>query len=678
MKNAYKILTLCFCVFLLLTACQNAGKQEKITANEQKQASADTINTTQKTENEKQDKNNKIQEANNKTTIAIPVNPNNCELKKAYVNKDKLIEYINQADSHEYFYEDFKDTVGLEIAELFDEAEDFDTNLNINVVSEHILEFTPLSSYYKRNILIDKNGNNLVDDKNIQYITILDENHIICKTYRSRKDAFLSSFYLYDNKGTKIKKLGDFSYFFEYNNILIFVSSSLSGTKKYSFYNLKKDAFIDFKIKLAEEYIEHIIKSLEYENSPFILKSIKKENYFNDYIFTTKALHNTNSKDKTISLKNPIIEGDYIVGYSNEDDFSDRNIKIYDKRLNEQYKNKFTDFYYLGDEYYACIKKTENSYKKPLSLAREYQLNAILNKDKLSKVEYFYLHYLGNNLFYVYDNENYKFVNMKTKQVIYPHVQDTFYINDFKVYDDLIVGTNYYGENIFITNENYMILGRHFKNNKFEVISKINNNNQFCSLYPYVMIDDKNIQDNINNEIAKIFSLDKSANFFTSYDENNMYINKSIIHNFFINYFNNFLTIRKRTSIYTNQQLHSEYYYSNYVFDLENGNIIDEDYLFTDYEKARLAIIEELARQTITMEKYKTTFAYQWLVDKNMSAEKVFYSKYYNFALTKSGFEILFNPYEVSSFGAGAITYTIPYDVIKPYLKDEAIRRLEI
>ncbi len=658
MKNICKIITLCFCLLLFLNACQLE----------------DEGNTA---------------EIDSKTNIAITVNPDNGGLKKAYVDKDKLVDYINQTDSHEFYYEDFKEKVGLEIENTYeigykaDSYQDFKDDSDLIVAVKKDKEDKDYSLPHR--ILINGKGEELINDKNIVFFKIINNEFILTERTKDEDDPLRNEYCLYDKTGKKMINFGkydDCSLDYTDQNIISFVKDYDDDSHSYFFYNFKERNFVDAPKNFHYGSFEYYDSYYALKDSDFDIVDYKHNS--DSYVIKSK----TNNK-KSIELKEPKIEGDYLIGYPTDDSY----LKIYDKNLDEAFTEKFHDFYHLGDNYYAGSKYYEDNssddsfnmdtehYKRMASeeYTRDYRQDAIFDDKKLSNFKYFMIDYLGNDIFYVFDGEHFDFINMKTKEQAYKHVDEKFDINNFKVYDNIIIGTNYDNAQILITDKNYMITSSHTKNKKVEILREIKNNNFCFNTYPRFILEDKQIEDKLNGNISSEFNFANYQETEPVYTEDKTAVSSFSNTNCYTKLKNDYALVN---AYHYGQGFGAHPYYSckHLIFDLTTGDLVKFDDLFNNPSEALDVVLKNMVEETYSNEDLKYSNAFSML-EEGKNPNEVFLNEYipeFNFTFTDEGIEILYNPYELGCYAMGPISYTIPYEVIKPYFKDEVIKKLGI
>ncbi len=666
MKNTYKILIVSLCLLLPFTACQITKQQT-------------SIDVETKTKNE--ETNHSKATDKDKEIIVIDVNPNNGDLKKAYVDKDKLVDYINQTDSHQFYYEDFKEKVDLEIDELFDEAEDF---AGKTITKAENYNYTNPDDYYYKTIILNKTGKKIFNEDSYRILEIIDNNSILYESDFSIKlynDEFNAYFILDTDK--KIKKfLGFYSDADVYKNIIrlykYFYNSNKDSEERY--YRIDSEKFIAEKNWCKRELL--------YDLREKALLSTSSAFSSNQWIESLKS-------GKATWIRNPCLEGNYLVGEKKIDD-EDYIADIYDLKLNEKFIDEFESFYHLGDNYYAVTKHFPDIDKESVYYQRayngfgwenEYVVKAIYDENNFTDYKYFVIKYVGNDIFYLFDGEKYEFYNIKTKKPVLEHVDISFKINEFKNYGNLIVGnTKYDGPQILITDQNYMITTEHFKNKNLEIITEIEAKTFDLNTYPRVILKNKQAEAKINNKILEVFEIDKeNPSYQIEFSEDKSAIKYYLEKPYILYKKNDYLSL---TIFFYLDKYDPKLDYSKneaYTFDIKTGDIIKFEDLFKDLNQAKIFIAENFKKQVLETKEHARPI-YINDMDKldsgELSAYEVFFGNNVNkfdfyIADFTNNFRLQIN-YPEQSLSYEGLTLGVDLEELKPYFKDEVIKKLGI
>ncbi|SKC53437.1 Protein of unknown function [Bacteroidales bacterium WCE2004] len=103
---------------------------------------------------------------------------------------------------------------------------------------------------------------------------------------------------------------------------------------------------------------------------------------------------------------------------------------------------------------------------------------------------------------------------------------------------------------------------------------------------------------------------------------------------------------------------HGMYGIINNVFDLTTGEVVTEPDLFADGYKEGVTALLKKALDA-------------WLAENGAEEDMVFGQPepYDNFAVSEEGVTWTYNPYEIAPFAVGAISLTVSWADLKPYLK---------
>ncbi len=474
MKNKVFIIILIFCV--TITSC-DTNKNENQNLNNSTELKSEFISAI------KEKALQKIQKENKENIIPIPVNPDNENYKYAYVDKNKLIEYINSSDSNYFYYEDFKNKVGFEFDEYYEYASEFNEKSNLAIINKS--ENTGYSedgypTYNRSQNLINKKGEKIVST-DYKELKILDDNQILYEGMYKTKENEFSPYFILDNNGKITRFLGMFSNTRQYKDIL--------KLSRYYGYENEKNETLYYSIK-EKEFIKEepwCVDELYYDfkDSNFEISSgyeglpnryiYPKNSSGGDWVLNASLEGSYLVGDKKLIIKNKNEDENKIEKNKNEDNSKDENddIKvyykiIYNEKFNEVLTDKFADFYHLGDNYYFVTEHKKNIEPESPYYYRTYcydwekdcRVNAIYDGKNISDYKYFIIKYLGNDIFYLFDGEKFEFINFKSKKSVYEHVDIELNIDKFKVYDGLIIAEIDYQNAMLITDKNYMIVSK--------------------------------------------------------------------------------------------------------------------------------------------------------------------------------------------------------------------------
>ncbi len=400
-------------------------------------------------------------------------------------------------------------------------------------------------------------------------------------------------------------------------------------------------------------------------------------------------LTSTNTPNNQAYLTNVQVVNKYIVGNEEGSEY----LSVYDFNLNKKLTSKFKDFYYIADNYYAGS-SDENATDKHIvdnflfesKYTRDYRVDAIFDGENLTPFKYFVIRYLGNDVFYLSNGSEFYFMNIKTGEQLYTHVDSAFIVDNFDVYDGLIIGTDTSGNQIFITDNNYMIVTPQYDFGDLKVISDIVSDGVAMSLYPRFIISDTALDENMNNimvnEITNKYDLYSTS---SPLNETGLYLDHVFSKSFNIIKKGSYITI-EQTSYMNGFGAHPHYGTDYYIIDSTTGKLVDEKSVFKDYREARKIILVEMANQAIKQSESEQSIYINGLEDL-IDAEDLENAAYrvflgddlsnFNFAFVEDGMKILYNPYALASFATGQVVYTIPYELLNDYFAEDVITKLK-
>lgn len=449
------------------------------------------------------------------------------------------------------------------------------------------------------------------------------------------------------------------------------------------------------------------------KNQPDTAKQeISLENQFKGTSFEIKSkveldgrniytILSTKSK-KTVKISDVRMVGDYLVGKL----LDSNSLSVFDDRLNVKFASGFLDFYYLGDNYYAGSRDesayTDESINGMLFEAdgcRDYRVDAIYDGEELTPFKYFVIRYLGDDIFYLFDGKEFYFMNLKTGERVYKHVNINFNIYDFKVYNDLIIG-NAGDIQVLITKNNYSITKPTWSyDNAVEIFTGIMPDGIVINKYPIFVFKDKVMSEKANKKIYDIFlkgfegkddseikKSDDGINIAFADDMINGYhkdengrkicVARNDDISFEITNKKSYINLKSRLYRDGLISAHTSMYFKYYVWDIYTGEIIKINDLFKESKNAEDFILLELANQAMKADEGQQISEINKLTtSKNLlrEAREVFLEDSvgkFNFYLDKNSLKIVYNPYEIASYAVGVIEYEIPYEKLEPYFKE--------
>ncbi len=361
--------------------------------------------------------------------------------------------------------------------------------------------------------------------------------------------------------------------------------------------------------------------------------------------------------------------------------------KDFDKKLDKEILDQFNDFYYIGDNYYAgskAIVAKIDDYEANMhqsEYGRDYRLDAIYDGKDISDFKYFIIRYLGDDVFYLFDGDKFEFINMKTKELAYEFVNERFNFINVESYDGLKIGTN--GKiQMLITDEKYMITKPVYHTEDCYVETKIKNRSFMINTYPKVYTDNYEIDKKINDKIIKISNSNKDEDESIFYNEDKTSV---------VVVSNSYYKIDKQGKylgvagnyIVNGFGAHPDYGTMYFVFDLTNGELVTMDDLFTHKNSAVDLILGILADETLLRQDEIMPFEID-ILEGDYSEDdlrQIFLGEGgadFNFSFTKEGLKISYTPYAIAPFVAGEIEYVISYEALRPYFKEDVIKKLGI
>ncbi len=128
---------------------------------------------------------------------------------------------------------------------------------------------------------------------------------------------------------------------------------------------------------------------------------------------------------------------------------------------------------------------------------------------------------------------------------------------------------------------------------------------------------------------------------------------------------------------------HMDFELNYYVLDTKNKKLVDEEMLFKNKEEAIDFIVTEMAQNSLERADEISLYNIQMLqghysVDDARAVFLMLGESDLNFALTDEGMLISYMPYEIAPYVMGQIDFVIPYEKLKPYLKETIIKNLGI
>ncbi len=126
---------------------------------------------------------------------------------------------------------------------------------------------------------------------------------------------------------------------------------------------------------------------------------------------------------------------------------------------------------------------------------------------------------------------------------------------------------------------------------------------------------------------------------------------------------------------------HPNYTLRYYVVDEKRKELVNEEELFNDKKEAIDFIVMEMAKKSVELKDNLSLFNMQ-ILEGDFTAEDarvVFLMEdknNLNFTFNDKGMIISYNPSEIAPYAIGQIDYTIPYEMLKPYLKQGVIKNM--
>ncbi len=396
-------------------------------------------------------------------------------------------------------------------------------------------------------------------------------------------------------------------------------------------------------------------------------------------------LTSTLSPENSVRLTNVAVVGKYIVGNAEGEEL----LSVYDFNLDLKLSNKFLEFYHIAEDYYAGS-SYENAaeydefihefmFTSPYT--RDYRVDAIYDGENLTPFKYFVIRYLGEDVFYLSNGNSFYFMNLKTGEQLYTHVETDFIADEFAIYDGLIVGSDKDDNQILITDNNYVVTAPFYQFDDFTVSSKFYSKGLISSLYPKFEMGDSAIADIINSQIHnEYFDVDVWDGDF---NESKTAVNSLENHSFDILKKGQFVTVAKN-DYFNSFGAHPYSGTRYYMFDISTGSIVNQKNIFKNLADAKKMILSEMAHQAIEQSNDDDIQIYGIESLKNAEnieevAHEVFLgddSNNFNFAFTDEGMKILYNPYELAPYAVGEIRYVISYELIKEYFTTGVMEKL--
>ncbi len=471
----------------------------------------------------------------------------------------------------------------------------------------------------------------------------------------------------------------------------------------------------DFIYEYAKESIDIVVDETEdymtnyYNRDTGVPNSI---NYFPTYDGFEDALKNTSfhiqendgeettytltseKSDKKVIISDLELTGRYIVGKEIGNYYN----TVYDEELNKIFDDRILTFEHLGDDYYQLSdilslmdlgSEPDDSFMLENRYINDFTISAIYNPNlSITEHRYFITRYLGNDIFYVSDINGPFFMNMRTQKKMYEFVNKDFIINEFAVYDGLIIGDAQDESQIYITDKNYMLMQQYYEFDNCKIRTGIASDGVRINSYPVFEMEDKKVEKRINERILlEFFGENGIDSLEADYNETKLYLISVEDSDFEIMKNGAYVTVSEGdyADFFGAHPLYSTSYH---VFDISTGDYVNLSSLFKDVQSAQEAILSnivELARKDYEDE---IQLIYPDIIDDLEfsddilnTAKEIFLIDGLdgaNYSFNNEGLEIMYNPYEIAPYAFGNFYYTIPYDKLKPYFKFDVIDKLGI
>lgn len=337
---------------------------------------------------------------------------------------------------------------------------------------------------------------------------------------------------------------------------------------------------------------------------------------------------------------------------------------LIDEKGNIIIDSLYYDIKHLSDEYFSVAQAYDyrgTDYKR---YSEHVYKKAIFSRTKaVSGFDYYILEHVKESIFYVYDGENYYFIDVSTgEEMLIKGIEGPL---EFRTVGDLIIAefSGYEGRVIYYiqdwvikkrsTHMTHLTDGLVLHKFKAAGISPI--------FYPVVALESGDAEKKINNDLEKKFET-----YMPPEGEGEVYSNISSI-GFYAFEYNNVLQISQTSYWYEIGTAHGNYGETTFLYDLLTGDQIQLDDLFkeeVDYHKVLAMSMAEQSEIDNRLYVDITTMTDEEIVE-------YFKRESYNFKLTEEGLLIYYNPYDIGPYAAGIVDFVIPYDSLTEVLKDE-------
>ncbi len=322
----------------------------------------------------------------------------------------------------------------------------------------------------------------------------------------------------------------------------------------------------------------------------------------------------------------------------------------------------YSDIIYYGDDYFSGAEMGPNEYYIENNMKRK----AIFHKGKMiSDLKYYLVEYVKDDIFYVFDGEDYYFINMKTLEKIDTDLAGNL---KFKIYDNYVlayVDSSMNNGFDFITYilKDFKEVNTYKKELNLEdvmITYELAPDQIYTIFYPRIRYNEE-VDKKINNKLKELFLSYKKE----KYMENNTYlsIDETSFFSFYSDAFNHkFLSFIKNEYSYSGGA-HGIYQEIPYVFNLETG-----DYLqFKDVFKE--SIYDEIPELLLDYIEEHSSLGVHFKSDVHKERLDYLRRDNYLFYFDKDNLIITYQPYEIASFAAGVVKIPIPIEKIRGHLK---------
>ncbi len=322
----------------------------------------------------------------------------------------------------------------------------------------------------------------------------------------------------------------------------------------------------------------------------------------------------------------------------------------------------YSDIIYYGDDYFSCAEMGSDEYYIENNMKRK----AIFHKDKMiSDLKYYLVEYIKDDIFYVFDGEDYYFLNMKTLEKIDTELSGNL---KFKVYDHYVLA--YVDPSMnngfdFIT---YILKDlKEVKTYKKElnledvmIIYELAPEEIYNIFYPRISYH-KAVDEKINNKLKELFLTDKKE----KYMENNTYlsIDETSFFSFYSESFNHKLISFIKNEYSYSGGAHGIYQEISYVFSLDTGDYLQLKDVFKE------SIYDEIPELLLDYIEKHPSLGVHFKSDVHKERLDYLRRDNYIFYFDKDNLIIIYQPYEIASFAAGVVKIPIPLEKISDYLK---------